>query len=50
MRMRFTNMRVYGFLAWEAQTAINLSLIHIFADEIGADGYSKDAAECVKLV
>ena len=21
-----------------------------FADEIGADGYSKDAAECVKLV
>ena len=21
-----------------------------FADEIGADGYSKDAADCVKLV
>lgn len=21
-----------------------------FSDEIGADGYSKDAAECVKLV
>ena len=21
-----------------------------FADEIGADGYSKDAAECVRLV
>ena len=38
----------------------SLSLIHIFiggaaitesfAEEIGADGYSKDAAECVKLV
>ena len=29
LRMRFTNMRVYGFLAWEAQTAINREKISI---------------------
>ena len=29
LRMRFTNMRVYGFLAWEAQTVINREKISI---------------------
>ena len=36
---------------WKSKVVIGGACItQSFADDIGADGYSKDAAECVKLV
>ena len=36
---------------WTAKVVIGgAAITESFAEEIGADGYSKDAAECVKLV